>query len=171
MLVPFCPVQALANQVYHLFQIAPANLELPISFVGLGSHVTSNNITLAVRESVVLSGLLNLGYSPSRVSTHSLRASGAMALRLNDVGENKLPCFAGLLRLEGCRCRDKRIPSFSLHDYSDLAFKYFCLIPTMTNHYKRLAVMTMHLFLVSLNSFSPSMTRIFPTRVQDLYNL
>jgi hypothetical protein len=88
LLVPFCPVQVLANRVNHLFQIAPANPELPISFVGLGSHVTSNNITLAVRESVVLSGLLNLGYSPARVSAHSLRASGAMALRLNDVGED-----------------------------------------------------------------------------------
>jgi integrase len=88
LLVPFCPVQALANRVYHLFQIAPANPELPISFVGLSSHVTSNNITLAVRESVVLSGLLNSAYSPSRVSAHSLRASGAMALRLNDVGED-----------------------------------------------------------------------------------
>jgi hypothetical protein len=87
LLVPFCPVQALANRVHHLFQIVHANPELSISFVGLGSHVTSKNITLTVRESVVLSGLLNSGYSPSRVSAHSLRASGAMALRLNDVGE------------------------------------------------------------------------------------
>jgi hypothetical protein len=84
----FCPVKALANRVHHLFQMAPANPEIPISFVGLGSHVTSSHITLAVRESVVLSGLLNSGYSPSRVSAHSLRASGAMALRLNDVGED-----------------------------------------------------------------------------------
>jgi hypothetical protein len=44
---------------------------------------------LAVRESVVLSGLLNLGYySVARVSAHSLRASGAMALGLDDVGED-----------------------------------------------------------------------------------
>jgi hypothetical protein len=84
----FCPVKALANRVHHLFLIAPAQPALPISFVGLGSHVTSSHITLAVRESVVLSGLLNSGYSPSRVSAHSLRASGAMALRLNNVGED-----------------------------------------------------------------------------------
>jgi integrase len=88
LLGPFCPVKALANRVHHLFQIAPTHPELPISFVGLGSHVTSYNITLAVRESVVLSGLLNSGYSPARVSAHSLRASGAMALRLNGVGED-----------------------------------------------------------------------------------
>jgi hypothetical protein len=84
----FCPVKALANQVHHLYQLAPANPELPISLVGLGSHVTSSHIMLAVRESVVLSGLLNLGYSPSRVSAHSLRASGAMALRLDNVGDD-----------------------------------------------------------------------------------
>ncbi len=88
LLGPFCPVKALANRVHHLFQIAPTHPELPISFVCLGSHVTSYNITLAVRESVVLSGLLNSGYSPARVSAHSLRASGVMALRLNGVGED-----------------------------------------------------------------------------------
>ena len=85
---PFCPVKALAARVHHLFKVAPATPAMPWSFVGLGSHVTSSHITLAVRESVVLSGLLNSGYSPSRVSAHSLRASGAMALRLNNVGED-----------------------------------------------------------------------------------
>ena len=85
---PFCPVKALANRVHHLYGLAPANPELPISLVSLGSHVTSSHITLAVRESVVLSGLLNSGYSPSRVSAHSLRASGAMAMRLDNVGED-----------------------------------------------------------------------------------
>jgi integrase len=84
----FCPVKALANRVYHLHRLAPANAELPLSFVSPSAHISSSAITLAVRESVVLSGLLNSGYSPSRVSAHSLRASGAMALRLNNVGED-----------------------------------------------------------------------------------
>ncbi len=94
---PFCPVKALANRVHHLYELAPANPELPISFVSLGSHVTSSHITLAVRESVVLSGLLNSGYSPSRVSAHSLHASGAMVLKLNGVDGNlimKLGCWS-----------------------------------------------------------------------------
>jgi hypothetical protein len=69
----FCPVKALENRVHHLYQLAPANPELPISLVSPGSHnVTWSHITLAVRESVVLSGLLNAGYSPSRVSAQSL---------------------------------------------------------------------------------------------------
>jgi integrase len=84
----FCPVKALANRVHHLYSLAPAEPAVPISFVTPGSHVSSTNITLAVRESVVLAGLLNSGYNPSRVSAHSLRASGAMALRLNNVGED-----------------------------------------------------------------------------------
>jgi integrase len=56
--------------------------------VAPGNHITSAQITLAVRESVVLAGLLNSGYNPLRVSAHSLRASGAMALRLDNVGED-----------------------------------------------------------------------------------
>jgi hypothetical protein len=85
---PFCPVQALAARVNYLYSIAPEDDSLPISYVGNTHHITTAHITLAVRESVVLGGLLNSGYSPSRVSAHSLRASGAMALRLNNVGED-----------------------------------------------------------------------------------
>jgi hypothetical protein len=84
----FCPVKALANRTYYLHSIAPETDSLPISYVGNTHHVTTADITLAVRKSVVLGGLLNSGYSLSRVSAHSLRASGAMALRLNNVGED-----------------------------------------------------------------------------------
>jgi integrase len=85
---PFCPIKALARRVHHLYQLSPLNASLPLSFVAPGTHVSSAHITLAVRESVVLAGLLNSGYDPTRVSAHSLRASGAMALRLNGVGED-----------------------------------------------------------------------------------
>ena len=85
---PFCPVKALANWVHHLYSLAHGDASLPISFVAPGDHILSTHITLAVRESIILGGLLNCGYSPSRVSAHSLQASGAMALRLNNVGED-----------------------------------------------------------------------------------
>jgi integrase len=85
---PFCPVKALASRTHYLYSLAPEDDSIPISYVGNTNHVTTSHITLAVRESVVLGGLLNCGYSPSRVSAHSLRASGAMALRLNNVGED-----------------------------------------------------------------------------------
>jgi hypothetical protein len=51
-------------------------------------QVTTADITLDLRESVILSGLLDSGYSPLRVSAHSLQASGAMALRLINVGKD-----------------------------------------------------------------------------------
>jgi hypothetical protein len=81
----FCPVKALANRVPYLYTLAPHDDALPISLAALGIHVSPSHITLAVRESVVL---LNSGYNPTRVSAHSLRASGAMALRLNKVGKD-----------------------------------------------------------------------------------
>jgi hypothetical protein len=84
----FCPVKALANRTYYLYSLAPLDDSVPISLAAPGTHVSSAHITLAVRESVILAGLLNSGYNPTRVSAHSLRASGAMALRLNDVGED-----------------------------------------------------------------------------------
>ncbi len=54
----------------------------------MGTHVTSTQVTQALREGVILTGLLNAGCNPTRVSAHSPQASGAMALRLNDVGED-----------------------------------------------------------------------------------
>jgi hypothetical protein len=85
----FCLIKALARRVHHLYySLDPMASYLPTSFVGLGTHITSGDITLALRESFVLSGLLTCGHSPSLVSAHSLRSSGAMALRLNNVGED-----------------------------------------------------------------------------------
>jgi hypothetical protein len=68
----FCPVKALARRTHYLYSIPPEDASLPISYAGNMHHVTTADITLAVRESVVLSGLLNSGYSPLRVSAHSL---------------------------------------------------------------------------------------------------
>jgi hypothetical protein len=84
----FCPIKALAHRVHQLYTIDPVDATLPLSFVTLGVHITSTHITRALRKGVILAGLLNAGYNPTRVSAHSLQASGAMALRLNDVGED-----------------------------------------------------------------------------------
>jgi hypothetical protein len=72
----------------HLYCLTPNDDSLLISVVAPGTHILSAQITLAVRESVGLSGLLNLGYSVTRVSAHSLHASGAMDLCLDDLGED-----------------------------------------------------------------------------------
>jgi hypothetical protein len=78
---PFCPIKTLATRVHHLFHIAPDDASLPISFIAPGEHVSSAHITLAVRESVILGGLLNCGYSPSRVSAHSLRPASTTSAK------------------------------------------------------------------------------------------
>jgi hypothetical protein len=98
----FCPVKALAHRVHRLYTVDPVDTALPLSFVTVGDHVTSTQITRALREGVVLAGLLNAGYNPTRVSAPSLRASGAMALRLNDVGKDiikKLGCWSSSMWL------------------------------------------------------------------------
>jgi hypothetical protein len=64
----FCPVKALANRVHTLHAVAPQDARLPISLVPNSPHITATDVTRAVRESVLLSGLLNAGYSPTRVS-------------------------------------------------------------------------------------------------------
>jgi hypothetical protein len=61
----FCPVKALANRGHSLYRIAPQDASLPISYVPNASHVTAPNITWAICESAVLSGLLNSRYSPT----------------------------------------------------------------------------------------------------------
>ena len=92
-----CPMKALAARTHHLYAIAPEDASLPISYIENTKHVTTSDITLAVRESVVLSRILNSGYSPLCVSAHLLMSSVAMALILNEVGEdiiNKLGCWS-----------------------------------------------------------------------------
>lgn len=83
----FCPVKALARRVHSVMQ-ATGDSSMPISFIrskpsGAREHVTDSDITAAVRYGVAASGLLDRGHTLDRVSSHSIRASGAMALKLN----------------------------------------------------------------------------------------
>jgi hypothetical protein len=84
----FCPVKALAHRVHLLYNVNPVNTKLPLSFITVRIHITSTHITQALGTGVILASLLNASYNPTWVSAHSLCASGPMALRLNDVGED-----------------------------------------------------------------------------------
>ena len=83
----FFLVKSIAVRIHYLYSIAPEDASLPISYVGNIQHVITSDITLVVQESVFLGGILNSGYSLLCVIGHSLRASGAMALFLNNIGE------------------------------------------------------------------------------------
>lgn len=80
----FCPVKALARLVHRLRQLTP-EWEAPLSLYGTAKHIISADITSALRQALVRTGLLSHGYRCDRVSAHSLRAGGAMALKLAGV--------------------------------------------------------------------------------------
>ena len=60
----FFPIKSIANRIHYLYPIVSEYESRIISYVGNIQHVTTADITLAVRESVIISGLLNSGYFP-----------------------------------------------------------------------------------------------------------
>lgn len=79
---PLDPVACLARRVK---AISAHNLPLstPLSYVSPGIHVTAPQVLKVVRLAALQSNLPAKGYNLHRVGAHSLRASGAMALKLN----------------------------------------------------------------------------------------
>ena len=59
----------------------------PLSFIRAGSHVVAKDITILIHQAAVNTNLVAQGYDLRRVGTHSLRASGVMALKLQGVGD------------------------------------------------------------------------------------
>jgi integrase len=83
----FCPVKALARRIHSILsQGCP--LDTPLSFVSPALHVAAPNITALVHQAARDTNLASQGYDLKRVSTHSLRASGAMALKLQGVDDS-----------------------------------------------------------------------------------
>ena len=87
---PMCPVATLARRVYQVRQIDSSGTA-PIGTVhtrhGQRGTVSDRMINTAVRWGAVADGLLAQGYTLTRISSHSLRAGGAMALKLNGYDE------------------------------------------------------------------------------------
>jgi hypothetical protein len=94
----FCPVKALARRVASIcIQNCPPST--PLSFVHPGCHVVAAHITALIKQAAIDTNLVAQGYDIQRVSTHSLRASGAMALKLQGVDDTlimKLGRWTGL---------------------------------------------------------------------------
>jgi hypothetical protein len=85
----FCPVQALARRVASVMTYnVPAST--PLSFVRPGVHVEAKNITALVRHAAIATNLVAQGYNMRRIGTHSLRASGAMALKLQGEADSTI---------------------------------------------------------------------------------
>ncbi|EJK60343.1 hypothetical protein THAOC_19318, partial [Thalassiosira oceanica] len=82
----FCPVKALARRVFNIFWGSNSEdtiLNHVYTADGSLSRVADRDINTAIRWGAVKDGLLQRGYTLDRVSSHSLRAAGAMALKLN----------------------------------------------------------------------------------------
>lgn len=85
----FCPVQALARRVSTIMAFG-VDSATPLSFVSPGIHVLSGDITRLVKHGATATNLAAEGYDLKRVNTHSLRASGAMALKLQGVADSTI---------------------------------------------------------------------------------
>ena len=60
----------------------------PLSFVSPGIHVLDSNVTRLVHQAAADMNLVAQGYELRQIGTHSLRASGAMALKLQGVDDS-----------------------------------------------------------------------------------
>jgi hypothetical protein len=77
----FCPVRALARRVSDILTHG-CPPQTPLSYISPGKHVTSSDIVALTRHAARITNLQAQGYDLTHVGSHSLRASGAIALKL-----------------------------------------------------------------------------------------
>jgi hypothetical protein len=79
-----CPVKAVAHRVHHvlLHGGSTSNLLCDVFENNAWSQITSKEIVSAIRLAVTQLDLHTSGIDPQLVGAHSLRAGGAMALKL-----------------------------------------------------------------------------------------
>jgi hypothetical protein len=88
---PICPVAALAQRVANI-SLGPLSGTLDTVHHGSTaiSKVTDWDIGIAVRWGAIYDGLLLRGYTLNHISSHSLRASGAMAPKLSGASDSTI---------------------------------------------------------------------------------
>ena len=80
-----CPVKALIRRISHIFtHTSNNNTIISTYFTNKTEQVLrATDINSAIKAAVVQLGLRKYGFNPEQISSHSLRAGGAMALHLN----------------------------------------------------------------------------------------
>jgi hypothetical protein len=87
---PICPVAALARRIDNLRR-KPLTTLLSTVITNLGTSTISDRaITIAVRWGATADCLLARGYTLDRVSSHSLWAEGAMAMKLSGASDSTI---------------------------------------------------------------------------------
>jgi hypothetical protein len=91
---PHSPVKSLARRVHHILSnhgTSTTNIFCYTHPLNVGwQSINSQHINDTLKRASGEMGLYNLGYTPNDVSSHSLRAGGAMAMHLNGVDANTI---------------------------------------------------------------------------------
>jgi hypothetical protein len=89
---PICPVVAMARRVANIQQAKLANCQLNAVYSESGqcSQVLDRDIGIAVRWGATCDCLLTKGYTLNQISSHSLRAGGAMAMKLSGASDSTI---------------------------------------------------------------------------------
>ena len=85
----FSPVKCLARRVHHIMS-REGNQDMEIYKYkhptrNQWHYISPTQINAEIKQQAKAIGLYNLGYTPNDVSSHSLRAGGAMAMHLNKI--------------------------------------------------------------------------------------
>ncbi len=89
---PICPIAAMACHVANIQQAKSANCQLNAVYSESGqrSQVLDRDIGIAVQWGATCNCLLTKGYTLNRISSHSLRAGGAMAMKLSGASDSTI---------------------------------------------------------------------------------
>jgi hypothetical protein len=87
---PLCPVQACARRFVQMRACDPTNPNAILSLYAPGKHVTASQMAGVLQVAAVRSMIWLQGYDLKRVGPHSLRASGAMQLKLNGLSDSMI---------------------------------------------------------------------------------
>ncbi|MGH7974259.1 MAG: hypothetical protein ACREBR_01940 [bacterium] len=90
-----CPVKALARRINHLnlHSSTPETLICQHTINGRTEFIRNADMVQAVRVGVTALALENSGIRPEHVGSHSLRAGGAMAMKLNGIDRDTIRKF------------------------------------------------------------------------------
>jgi hypothetical protein len=92
---PACPVRALARRVHYIMDHPQCTDQNIIStyfspITKSARPLQLSDINKLIKKAIILLGLDKKGFPPDSVSSHSLRAGGAMTMHLNNIDRNKI---------------------------------------------------------------------------------
>jgi hypothetical protein len=87
----FCPVDSTIRRLKHLRGLPPATALCTVIHQGTQREIRPSAILPLIRFSTVAAGFTpEQGYPPQTIGSHSIRASGAMALKLNGIDDTMI---------------------------------------------------------------------------------